>query len=154
MRTRSDLPATIVDTNILIYAYDQTDGAKRTQASNALDALSSGSIVLSTQVLNEFFGIVTRKIPQPLSLEQAASAVDNFISSWQVFGVTPLIVTEAIRGVLEHQLHYYDALLWATARLNQVTTILTEDGTHGRLIEGVRYVNPFHPDFEMAMVGL
>ncbi|MBI4635006.1 MAG: hypothetical protein HY727_01525 [Candidatus Rokubacteria bacterium] len=48
---------------------------------------------------------------------------------------------------------YWDAQLWATARLNQVSTILTEDSTHGRVLEGIQYLNPFAPAFDLAALG-
>src|SRR5439155_1039861 len=54
-----------------------------------------------------------------------------------VLSVTPLIVLEAARGARDHGLNYWDAQLWATARLNQIPLILTEDFAHGRVLEGV-----------------
>jgi predicted nucleic acid-binding protein len=55
-----------VDTNILIYAYDVSAGAKHTKAGRVVgDLWDSGLGVLSTQVLQEFFVGVTRKIPKP-----------------------------------------------------------------------------------------
>jgi predicted nucleic acid-binding protein len=62
------------------------------------------------------------------------------------------IVSEAVRGVHAHQLPYYDALIWATARLNQITNVITEDGQHNRLIEGIRYLNPFDPGFDLQLL--
>ena len=53
---------------------------------------------------------------------------------------------------MQHQLHYYDSLIWAAAKLNQIQEIVTEDGQHGRVIEGVRYLNPFHADFHLSML--
>jgi len=36
---------------------------------------------------------------------------------------------------------------WATARLNQVPVVFSEDFRSGSLLEGVRFVNPFLPEF-------
>jgi predicted nucleic acid-binding protein len=55
-----------------------------------------------------------------------------------------------LRGVREHKLNYYDALIWATARLNGLTYVLTEDGQDGRDLDGVRLVNPLREDFDLA----
>jgi len=60
---------------------------------------------------------------------------------------TPLIVLEAARGVRDYQFNYWDAQIWAAARLNQIDTILSEDFNTGAMIEGVRFVNPFVKDF-------
>jgi predicted nucleic acid-binding protein len=143
----------LVDTNVLVYTYDQTDGSKRSVASEVLRLVGrNGSGALSTQILSEFFVTVTRKIPTPLSHTEASEKINRYIESWVVYFITTFIVSEAIRGVLAHQLSYYDSLIWATARLNQVSNIVTEDGQHGRVIEGVRYLNPFDEAFDMAVL--
>ena len=55
---------------------------------------------------------------------------------------------EAARGVRQHRLRFYDAQIWATARLNQVPTIFTEDFEDGRRLEGVQFVNPLVSGFD------
>jgi predicted nucleic acid-binding protein len=47
---------------------------------------------------------------------------------------------------------YWDALLWATSKLNSVPTYLTEDLSHGQVIEGVRILNPLRDDFDLALL--
>lgn len=61
-----------------------------------------------------------------------------------------MVVLEALRGVRDHGLSYYDAQVWATARLNQVPVIFSKDFDSGRVLEGVRFVNPFAPDFDLT----
>ena len=147
------MSAILVDTNVLVYAYDPTDGAKRSQAGAVLrKMMAEDTAVLSAQILGEFFVTVTRKIPSPLTVLEAQERITNYLSSAPVYNVTPLIVLEAVRGVHRYQLHYYDALIWATARLNQIPDVLTEDAEHGRILEGIRYLNPFHPEFEMSLL--
>ena len=67
-----------------------------------------------------------------------------------VFDVTRLIVLEALRGVRQHRLSCYDAQVWATARLNQVPTIFTEDFQDGQRLDGVTFVNPLVAGFDPA----
>jgi len=110
--------------------------------------------VLSTQILGEFFVTATRKIPAPLSIGDASRAVMEYLDSWPVIDITSSIVLEALRGVGQHQMHYYDSVIWAAAKLNQIREILTEDGQHGRVVEGVRYLNPFHHDFDLAVLSV
>ncbi len=43
----------------------------------------------------------------------------------------------------QHQMSFWDAQIWATARLNQIGRIITEDLPGTDYIEGVRYINPF-----------
>ena len=67
-----------------------------------------------------------------------------------VFDLTPMIVLEALRGVRDHGLSYYDAQIWAAARLNQVPVVFSEDFNTDSVLDGVRFVNPFATDFDLA----
>lgn len=139
----------LLDSNVLVYAYDRSEPDKQIKAIQLLDLLfSTGRGVLSTQVLAEFFVAVTRKIVVPLSVDQALVSLENLVAAWNVLVLNSLIVLEAARGVREHQFHYYDAQIWAVARLNQVPYIFSEDFNPSR-IEGVEFVNPFAADFNL-----
>lgn len=137
-----------VDTNVLVYAYDPADAGKQSRAREVLDRLASNdSGWLSAQVLAEFFTTVTRKIQPALAPEEAMSSIQNYILSWNVVPITPGIVLEAAKGVLDHQLHFWDAQIWAAARLNQIPLVLSEDFANGTVLEGVRILDPFRPAF-------
>jgi len=92
---------------------------------------------------------VTRKISAPLSVAEAHERVKNYLQSWAVVDLTGMIVLEAARGVRDHQFSFWDAQIWATARLNQVPVIFSEDFTDGAVIEGIRFVNPFAESFDI-----
>jgi predicted nucleic acid-binding protein len=62
-----------------------------------------------------------------------------------------MIVLEAARGVRDHQLSYYDAQIWASARLNQIPVIFSEDFSNGSVIEGVQFMNPLADDFQLEL---
>jgi len=139
-----------VDTNVLVYAYDRSEPEKQRQALEVLDRLAmTRAGVISTQVLAEFFVAVTGRIPAPLSMAEALERLKNYLQSWAVVDLTGFIVLEAARGVREHQFNFWDAQIWATARLNQVPVVFSEDFTDGAVIEGVRFVNPFAKSFKI-----
>ena len=139
----------LVDTNILVYAYDRSESIKQAIAINLLDRLVAGNAgVLSAQVLAEFFVTTTRKIPAPLTVEQAMKSISNYISSWTILDTTNLVILEAARGVRDHQFSYFDSQIWAVARLNQIPVIFSEDFNES-YIEGVQFANPFSPDFNL-----
>ncbi len=140
--------AVLVDTNLLIYAHDRGEPEKQAQSIQVLEHLERENRgVLSVQCLAEFFSITTRgKFPK-LTVAQASDQVINLIASWTVLDLTSQIVQEATRGVRDHQLGYWDAQIWATAKLNQIPVIFSEDFRVGQSLEGVRFVNPFEPDF-------
>ena len=65
-----------IDTNILVYAFDSSEKEKQAIAQELLQAKgATGKIVLSTQVLQEFFVTVTRKLKTPLSINEASKTV-------------------------------------------------------------------------------
>ena len=145
--------AFFLDTNVLVYAYDPADAAKRTRAMTVVERLGSRQRgALSAQVLSEFFVTVTRKIVPPLTIEEAEQSITNYMRSWVIYEHTARVIVEAVRGVRQHQLAYWDSLIWATAKLSGVPNVLSEDFTDGRLIEGVRFHDPFAATFDMALL--
>ena len=138
----------LIDTNLLVYLFDHDDPHRQKRAQAVLDHLElmrTGR--LSTQNLAEFFSVVTRKLTPPFSPAAAFDQVNLFARIWPVFHLTTLVVLEAARGVRDYQLSYFDAQIWAMARLNQVPVIFSEDFNSGATLEGVRFVNPLADDF-------
>ncbi len=145
--------AFFLDTNVLVYAYDPAEVNKRTRAITLLDQLGSQQRgAISAQVLGEFFVTVTRKIMPPLTLEEAEQSIINYIRTWTVYDLTKHVVAEAVRGMRQHQLPYWDSLIWATAKRHGVPNVLSEDFSDGRLIEGVRFLNPFATTFDLTIL--
>ncbi len=141
----------LLDSNVLVYAFDAASRGKQVRAARLLEEIEPiGRGTLSTQVLGEFFRVVTEKIAHPLTPVQAHLELERLVAAWPVLPITASIVIEAGRGVRDHRMPYWDAQLWATARLNQVEVLLSEDFQDGRVLGGVRFVNPFAPSFDLA----
>ncbi|MFU8771554.1 MAG: PIN domain-containing protein [Anaerolineales bacterium] len=140
----------LIDSNVLIYAYDVRDQPRQEHAFSVLKTIGSfGNGRLSAQCLSEFFSRTTRGPSPLLSIPEAAQQTTYLSTIFRVHPVTQQIVNEAIRGVLEAHFSYRDAQIWAAARLNQIPVIFSEDFNSGSTIEGVHFVNPFSPDFIM-----
>jgi len=139
----------LVDTNVLVYAYDRSEPEKQNRALDVLDRLLvTGKGALSTQVLSEFFNTTTRKLTAPLSLEQAYSRLEHYVRFWPVFDVAPNVILEAVRGVRDYAFNFWDAQIWAVARLNGLSVVFSEDFNPGSKIENVTFVNPLAIDFD------
>ncbi|NWF79642.1 MAG: hypothetical protein HXY37_06270 [Chloroflexi bacterium] len=83
----------LVDTNVLVYAYDRAAPQKQQQAIAVLDQLVQEDIgALTTQILAEFFVTVTRKLAAPLS---AADAYSYSCSSY----ARALVIPSAARNL-------------------------------------------------------
>jgi predicted nucleic acid-binding protein len=130
----------LVDTNILIYAYD-ADVQRSTRALQVIAAAARNDGALPAQVLAEFASVALRKI----AIEHATieKRIAELTSSFTILPLTEMVVREALRGVRTHQFAYYDAQIWAAARLAQIPFVLSEDFSTGAEIEGVSFVNPF-----------
>jgi len=145
----------LIDTNLLVYMYDRSEPVKQRQAVGLLRRVyQARSGALSAQVLSEFYNTVTRKLEPPLTSIQARAQLEKLARVWPVFPVTSQVIFEAIRGVDVYQFSFWDAQIWAVARLNRVPVLLSEDFNSGTAIEGVHFVDPFAADFDPAALGL
>jgi predicted nucleic acid-binding protein len=148
------MAAVLIDTNILVYAHDRAEPAKQTRAIAVLEYLHLiGNGRLSAQCLAEFFRASTRPPRVILTAIEAMRQAERLARVWPVYDVTPFIVLEAMRGVRDHQLAYWDAQIWATAHLNQIPVVFSEDFRSDSVLEGVRFVNPFADDFLLSTWG-
>ncbi len=147
------MPTALIDTNILVYAYDRGEYVKQQQAIRVLESLQrTGMGRLSVQSLAEFFSATTKGKEPVLTIQQASEQVLELAQTWQIFDLTRQVVSEAVRGVRDHQLAFWDAQIWAVARLNQIPLVLSEDFQTGAVVEGVRFLNPFEPAFDLHAV--
>ncbi len=143
----------LVDTNVPVYALDPRDRFKQQRAVEVLDRLdAAGTGILSVQHVNEFLFVVTRRLAPPVPLAEAGHIARYFLRSWRVLPLTPEITVEAIRGVEQHQLAWWDALVWATAYVHGIPAVLSEDFNPDAVLDGVRFVNPFDPTFRLAVL--
>jgi predicted nucleic acid-binding protein len=140
----------MVDTNVLLYAYDRGEPSKQPQALALLDRLAVNDLgVLTSQVLAEFFVNATRRLRPPLTTEEAYGCIQNYLLSWEILDISGLIVLEAVRGVRTYQMSYWDAQIWASAKMNQIPVVFSGDFGSRVIIEGVRFVNPFESNFKI-----
>ena len=133
-----------VDTNVLVYLFDGDSPDKQAKARRILEA-NANRIVLSTQVLGEFYVTVTRKLARPLAPGPAAEAVNGLCA----FPVRPLaagLVRAAVRRSASSRLSYWDALIVESAMEAGAVVLLTEDLQDGRTFDALRVVNPFTND--------
>ena len=130
-----------VDTNVLVYAIDTNSPSKRARAQSLLAEIA-GSIVISTQVLLEFYVTATRKLAKPLSPEDAERRVHELCGT-EVVEVTVPLVRTAVTLAREHRLSLWDALIVESARARGCRRLFSEDLQHGREFGIVRVENPF-----------
>jgi len=132
-----------VDTNILLYAHDDSAGTKRDQARTLLEQLwDSREGCLSVQVLQEFFVNATRKIPKPLSAESAKEIVAD-LSHWHMHVPAADDVLGAIGVHQRAEISFWDSMIVHSAAEMGCDVLYSEDLNAGQNYSGVRVVNPF-----------
>jgi predicted nucleic acid-binding protein len=132
-----------LDTNVVVYLYD-TDAPAKQEVARALIGREgpAGRLVVSTQVLQEFYVTVTRKLASPLS-EKAAEEATRALAAFDVVTPDAELVLEAIALARRDQVSLWDALVVAAARRARCSVLLSEDLQDGRRFGALRVENPF-----------
>jgi predicted nucleic acid-binding protein len=137
----------IVDTNILVYAFDGRDPRKqRIAAEVILDGAARDTIRIPHQALIEFYSVTTRlRYGQSpiLAAADAAREINLMLQHFPILYPDASVLRTALRGVVEHQLSWFDAHLWAYAETYGIAELLSEDFQHGRVYGSVRATDPF-----------
>jgi predicted nucleic acid-binding protein len=130
-----------VDSNVLLYADDRSAGPKRDRARELIEeVMSSGTGVLSLQVLQEYFSVATKKLGIP------AAGARQRIELLSLLDVVILSVEDVLAAIDLHRLHQFsiwDALVIRAALNAGCRVLYSEDLQDGRRIDGLEIVNPF-----------
>lgn len=133
-----------LDTNILVYTFDQSAPGKRRRAFELVEeALSSQRGCISWQVVQEFLHLATRRFKVPLTPADARLYLDRVLLPLCEVTPTGELYREGLRLAERYQLGFYDALIVAGAHAAGAKTLYSEDLSHGQVIEGVTIHDPF-----------
>jgi predicted nucleic acid-binding protein len=131
-----------VDTNVLLYAAS-TAPDELAKKRKALEILDDHDVVVSVQVLQEFYVQVTRASRSDRLEHEIAVAL---VESWLRFRVqeTPVSVLQnALAAAARWDISYWDAAIVEAARAASCPILLSEDFQDGMDFAGVRVENPF-----------
>jgi predicted nucleic acid-binding protein len=95
----------LLDTNVLVYTFDQNEPYRQGRAIDVLRQLEvTGNGRLSVQCLAEFSNIALRQLKPAMNAADTLAQVERFQRVFPIFNITPMVVLEALRGVRDHQL--------------------------------------------------
>ena len=135
--------AVFVDTNVLLYAFDDAYPDKRDRSRAWLSACwAQRRGRLSTQVLNEFYANARRRFRDAISAGDARAEVRRY-QEWQPWQIDHATIETAWAVETRYGVNYWDALMVSAAQHMGCAWLLTEDLPHDQRIEQVRIVNPF-----------
>ena len=131
------------DTNILVYVYDRNEAEKGSVAKQLIREYGAdGRIVLSTQVLQEFYVTVTKMGKHILTKEEASEIVGDF-SEFPLIQVNKDIIVRATKRNQTGVFSFWDGLIVEAALQSGCSTLLTEDMQDGLVIDAMQIRNPF-----------
>ena len=130
------------DSNILIYSIDESEAEKRSMTKNLIeDAAKNKTAWISTQSLQEFYNVVTRKLK--VSKEDAKLMVKTLSETFPVLQVTPKIILLGIDVSVKTGFSFWDSLVLASAVECSCDVLYSEDLNSGQVVNGVKILNPF-----------
>ena len=132
-----------VDTNVLVYAYDNSNAQKQEKAKQLLQQLwQQQTGCISIQVLQEFFVTVTRKLANPVTPAEASQIIAD-LGLWRVHQPQVEDVLSAIHIQQQYQLSFWDSMIIRSANQLGCHILWTEDLNEGQKIEGCAIQSPF-----------
>jgi predicted nucleic acid-binding protein len=142
-----------IDTSPLVCAFDISQPEKQGQAADLLNEIGNRQLgAVSTHVMAEVAEAITHNLILSLSADRTYQRVEELLGVWEVLVITPQILLEAVRGMRDHKLSMRDAQVWAAARAYGLSVVLTEEFSDASEVEGVRFLNPFSPGFDLEAI--
>jgi predicted nucleic acid-binding protein len=131
------------DTNVLLYMYGG-DPDKRVRAKQLFRQCAEGSrLLLSTQVVQEFYAAGSRKLGVPKAeLREAAAALLDL----PLVILGPSHIRSAMEKEEQYKISFWDALILAAAQSGGAEVLYTEDLNSGQQYGTVLARNPFLSD--------
>jgi predicted nucleic acid-binding protein len=130
-----------LDTNVLVYAATGRHDAPEKRA-RASELISKADFAISTQVLQEFYWIVTRRPSVPLTPARAMTWIEQLLEVPLVI-VDPDLIKAAVLMSRRFRIAYWDSAILAAAERANAPIVYTEDLNHGQFYGAVQVMNPF-----------
>lgn len=130
-----------VDTNVLVYAFDDAEPARQRIARQLIRRLGDDKQgLLSTQVLLELFNTLVRKFK--VSARTASLMVAAFCE-WPVVDADAALVVRAMARTAQDELSIWDAMVVEAALRGGAAVLYSEDMQAGRRYGSLVLENPF-----------
>ena len=126
-----------IDSSIFVSLFDETDPARQGRARAIVRSALQESWTVSYQVVQETLDVLTRKIPTPLTSDQARRFLDAVLLPLWSVAPSEELYRRALDIQSRYQYGFHDALIIAAALEAGCVGLLSEDLSHGQTIEGL-----------------
>ena len=141
--TNSTSARYFLDTNVLVYTFDEREPRKRARALELLEAALGGAGIISYQVVQEFLNVATRRFARPLGVSEAVVYLDQVLLPLCEVPSSAALFRAAIAVSDRYRFSFYDSLIVAAAQSARCRILYSEDLQHGQLLDELEIVNPF-----------
>jgi predicted nucleic acid-binding protein len=133
-----------LDTNIFVYSFDEGQPGKKARALELIGAaLINGQGIISTQVIQEFLNVATRKFAEPLQIEDSKVYLRKVLAPLCEVYPDPGLYEACLDIQRETGYSFYDSLILAGALRGGCEILYSEDFQSGQQLGNLRIVNPF-----------
>lgn len=133
-----------LDTNILVYCFDRNDRTKQKRAEEMVgEALEDQRGLISSQVVQEFLNVATRKFASPMNYQEARVYLDTVLLPLCEVFPSVALYQQALSLLNETRFSFYDCLIISAALEANCTTLYSEDLQDGQKVRGLTIRNPF-----------
>lgn len=133
-----------LDTNIFVYSFDTHAKHKQIRSADLIkEALVRRQGITSSQVVQEFVNVATRKFAVPMHTADALDYLRTVLFPLCEVFPSPSLYETALHVMEDARLGWYDALVIAAAASAECATMYSEDLQSGQVIHGVKICNPF-----------
>ncbi len=129
-----------IDSNILIYSIDDGEPLKQEIADSIIERLSENGGIISTQVLQEFFNVATKKLKLPKAFVK--EVIERLADCFIVHQNSVQDILHAIEISIKTQFSFWDSLIIAAAISENCIELYSEDLNDGQIVENVLIRNP------------
>ena len=136
----------LIDTNIIVYAYDTSEKEKHSISKDILKQIwKYGGGIVCLQNVMEFFVIITKKVKNPIDIIEAKTIIEDFLKSenWKVIDRDEDTFLKAIDIVSKYNIHLWDAVIVACMKENDINEIVTENKKDFGKIPDIKVIVPF-----------
>lgn len=133
-----------LDTNVLVYAFDQREAVKRPLAKAVLETMRERQMPLALQVCGEFYNVLTRKFDK--APRDAAELAKGLMVSYLLFANSPATESRALDLASSGRFSFWDANSLTAAEAAGCDVLFSEDMADGTRVGDLEVVNPFAVD--------
>lgn len=133
-----------IDTNIFVYTFDNESLDKRKISRDLVrNALESFKGFISSQVIQEFLNVATRKFKVPLKTEDCRLYLENVLAPLCAIYPDIKLYKLGLEIKKKTQFSFYDSLILASAVILKCRIVYSEDMQNNYKYENLIIKNPF-----------